>query len=362
MSKLNGNSKKIHLSWNADTTRVAFLDLEIFKQGDTFLTKNYFKPTDRNGFIPLDSCHHHSWLYNVPKGQFIRLRRNCALDSDYFSQAKILANRFLQKGYEEEHVMSNIISVGSLDRSSLVANSDSNKKPKGNFEYKIILDYNIQHKKFERIILKHWNILKKDSVLGTVLPSRPKFVYRKPPTLRDILAPSVVDPPLTKKENRIFNFLTGLYACGRCPACNSCRRNLKRRKEFTAAATSQNYQIKHFKTCNTVGVVYMLECDCGLQYIGRTSRPMGVRIAEHVNNIKRGLITHNVSKHFRICHDRNPRCLKFEGIEKVNPHWRGGNFIRQLSQRESMWIHETQVMVPKGLNVEFDLNCFISNK
>lgn len=230
------------------------------------------------------------------------------------------------------------------------------------FEYKIILDYNIQHKKFERIISKHWEILKRDSVLGPVLPPRPKFVYRKPTTLRNILAPSVVDPPTFKEENRICNFLTGFYACGRCPACKQCKGNKKRKKEFTASVTNKQYNIKQFITCNTVGVVYMLECECGLQYIGRTSRPMGVRIAEHVNNIKKGLITHSVSKHFRRYHDRNPRHLKFWGIERVNPHWRGGNYIRQLSQRESMWIHETQVLFPNGLNVEFDLNCFISNK
>lgn len=36
-----------------------------------------------------------------------------------------------------------------------------------------------------------------------------------------------------------------------------------------------------------MGVVYMLEYECGVQYVGRTSRPLHVRIGEHVNNIKR---------------------------------------------------------------------------
>lgn len=67
----------------------------------------------------------------------------------------------------------------------------------------------------------------------------------------------------------------------------------------------------------------MLECECGLQYLGRTSRPLHVRIGEHVNNIKKGLITHNVSKHFRLFHFRNPVKLKFWGVEKVTNHWRG---------------------------------------
>lgn len=94
-----------------------------------------------------------------------------------------------------------------------------------------------------------------------------------------------------------------------------------------------------------MGVVYMLECDCGLKYVGRTSRPLSVCTAEHVN-IKRGLRTHNVPKHFRNLHNRDPKCLRFWGLERVNKHWRGGNFIRHLSQRESFWIHETQVLVP----------------
>lgn len=66
--------------------------------------------------------------------------------------------------------MVDIVSVGNLDQASLVANSDNHQKSKDDFEYKIILDYNIQYKKIERIVSKHWDILKKDSVLGAVLP------------------------------------------------------------------------------------------------------------------------------------------------------------------------------------------------
>lgn len=103
----------------------------------------------------------------------------------------------------------------------------------------------------------------------------------------------------------------------------------------------------------------MRECNCGLQYLGRASRPLHVHIGKHVNNIKKGLVTHNVSKHFRLCHNRDPRVLKVWDIERVK-HWRGGNFIRQLSRRKPYWIYETKVSVPLGLNVEFDLNCFVT--
>lgn len=85
----------------------------------------------------------------------------------------------------------------------------------------------------------------------------------------------------------------------------------------------------------------------------------GVR--EHINNIRKGLKEHSVSKHFREVHGRDPKGLKFWGVEKVNHHWRGGNFKRTLSQLESSWVFETKVLAPRGLNVDFNLNCFIFN-
>lgn len=74
---------------------------------------------------------------------------------------------------------------------------------------------------------------------------------------------------------------------------SACKRKCeKKRKIFTAQAMDKQYPIKDLITCATVGVVYMLECDCGLQYVGRTSRHLHNRIAEYVNNIKKRLVTH----------------------------------------------------------------------
>ena len=252
--------------------------------------------------------------------------------------------------------------MGSLNRADLVQDSNKQVTKEGNFEFKIVLDYNIQYRQFEKIVNKHWEVLKKDKVLGTVLPAHPRFIYRKAPSLRDVVAPGVIDPPPPFKENRIFNFLSGFYACGRCQSCKQCKFNIKKRKEFTSFSTKKSYTIKNLITCNTEGVIYMLECDCGLQYIGRTSRSLAVRVGEHVNNIKNGFRYHSVSRHFKQYHNKNPKCLKFWGLEKVNRHWRGGNYTRHISQRESFWIFEAKVLTPEGLNVDFDLNCFISNK
>ena len=157
------------------------------------------------------------------------------------TRTDILAERFLQKGYNKGEIVGEIKKVGDMDRGPLVMDFRPKLPSKtGDTQLRISLDYNIQHKQFEKIVMKHWNILQKDQVLGTIIPPRPRFIYRKAPTLRDVIAPSVVDPPVVKVGG-IFPLLTGFYACGRCPPCKKCRQRVKKRKEFVASTTGNTY-------------------------------------------------------------------------------------------------------------------------
>lgn len=70
---------------------------------------------------------------------------------------------------------------------------------------------------------KYWSILKYDRILGPHLPNRPEFIYSKAPSLRDSLAPGVIDSPRIS-ENKLFSFLSGFYACGRCATCKHAKK------------------------------------------------------------------------------------------------------------------------------------------
>lgn len=87
-----------------------------------------------------------------------------------------------------------------------------------------------------------------------------------------------------------------------------------------------------------------------------------MRVREHMANIRKVKKEHSVPKHFRMAHNKDPSGVKFWGIEKATKHRRRGNYIRQMSKRESFWIYETKVLAPLGMNLDFDLNCFISDK
>lgn len=74
----------------------------VMKGEHQLYTKAYFKSTDRNSYIPVQSGHHPQWLRNIPKGQFTRIRRNCTFDADYRTQAEYIKACFSEKGYKSQ--------------------------------------------------------------------------------------------------------------------------------------------------------------------------------------------------------------------------------------------------------------------
>lgn len=113
--------------------------------------------------------------------------------------------------------------------------------------------------------------------------------------------------------------------------------------------------------CTTLNVVYLLICPCGLQYVGSTIQAMNVRVNEHITNIKKCFLKHSVSRHYLECHNKNPAGTTFIAIDRVNPDWRGSVNKREISRLETRWIYDLKCYTPFGLNVDWDVNCFINN-
>ena len=357
-NKLNLNQKNIVLTYTIDEKTIQFLDLEITLEAELITTKTYFKPVERNSYIPVDSCHHDPWLINIPKGQLVRIRRNCTDSQTFLEQAKMIGEKFVNKGYDDSFIQTQIQNVLEIPRETLIEDRIKNKDMDD--QVPIILNYNVQHKQLENIFKRHWSILQADKQLQCILPSMPRIIYRRAPSLRDLVAKNIPDPP-TKSNTLTFFQGKGFFPCKRCFACKKTNFNGHKCSSFVSNVTQKEYQIKDLITCRTEGVVYALQCSCSLQYIGRTKRPLWKRLREHVQNIEKGFPKHNVSRHFDLCHHRDPKELKFWAIAKYNPHWRGSHMVRTLSQSESKWIHEMRSLSPNGLNIEFDLNCFISD-
>lgn len=113
--------------------------------GDRYKMINHFKPTDRNAFIPLESCNHNRWLCNFPRGQ------NCTQEEDFVSQSQVLSTRFQQKGYDRSILDNEIEKVRNMDRNTLIFNVP-NVNQNTTTQIRMILDFSVQHKKFEKIV------------------------------------------------------------------------------------------------------------------------------------------------------------------------------------------------------------------
>lgn len=359
LDSMNNNDLNISLTWDVNRECIHFLDLEIFNTRDGLITKTFFKATDRNSYIPTCSCHHKPWLSNIPGGQFTRMRRNCTRIEDYDYQSNILTNMFIDKGYQKEFLNKEKLEVAGLSRDNLLKDRVQTTEEDVNDGISMVLNYSLQNNEVQKIIRKYWNVLKQDVHLKEILPEKPKIIFKRAPNLRDRLVHNVVEPPLQKPS--MFWDLKGFYGCGRCYSCVRVPGNNRRLKEFTNPRNNHSYTIRDFISCDTIGVVYALKCPCNYIYVGRTIRALKDRLEEHVRNICKGSDKLHLYIHFKRVHNQSTLGMKFWGIEVPKRHWRGSNFVREISKRESWWIHQLGSMAPRGLNKEFDLRCFWSN-
>lgn len=267
-----------------------------------------------------------------------------------------MIERFVDKGYNRQELVATRERVGNMDRETILQNRNRERNYKDGVLF--ITGFNKQYKELEDIIKKNWPIISSDPQLSKILPLKPTFIYRRAKRIRDQIVKNVPDPP-----KRISTFLDqkGFYRCGRCKPCRLTNKAERKITGFKSNATKQIYKVDKLITCCSTHVTYVLECSCGLQYVGRTTRALSVRIGEHVRNIEKEYKYHSVSKHFREIHRRDPRHLKFYAIDKIEPNWRNLNMRREVSKNGTYWIFKLNTMQPMGLNVELDVNCYIED-
>ena len=88
---------KIKFEINQSTERVHFLDVTIMLVDGAIATTVYSKPTDSHLYLNVHSCHPEHVIKNIPKSQFLRLRRICSSSFDFCNNAKSILNTLYVK-------------------------------------------------------------------------------------------------------------------------------------------------------------------------------------------------------------------------------------------------------------------------
>ena len=136
-----------------------------------------------------------------------------------------------------------------------------------------VTTYNVASTRISTSINKHWRIL----TSGDLSLEKPLFSYRRGKSIRNML---VHTRPLVPRPNvnstPFFPKISGHHPCGSCRICH-----LTSVTHSVKLQDGSSWALRDFSNCNTPNVVYLIECPCGLQYVGMTPRKVKLRIIEH---------------------------------------------------------------------------------
>lgn len=188
--------------------------------------------------------------------------------------------------------------------------------------------------------------------LKTLLPPRPKVIYRRAPHLKNKIAPSKFKPISTTPPVLLLIPLVGMYQC-RKALCKTCNFVQHGRKSFTTKG--KTYMLKDFFNCSSDFVIYGLRCPCGLMYVGRTIRALRRRFGEHRRLIEGGTDPHSVPKHFASAHQGSTDGLEVWVIEQIPRSLPAAERFKKLCARETFWIYTLDVLSPGGINESMEI-------
>lgn len=168
------------------------MDLTLYKKDDKLYTKTFFKTTDQNGYILIQSCYHPKWLKGIPKGQLMKIHQNCREEKEFRHQAYLIIARFREKRYAHLFLQTLKQNAQSLDRTNLLGNRCREAEDR---RTAYLTNFNYNYKGFKKIIHHYRPILLRDNSLMSFLPIKPRFLYSRAPNLRDKLVHNVLDNP-----------------------------------------------------------------------------------------------------------------------------------------------------------------------
>lgn len=158
----------------------------------------------------------------------------------------------------------------------------------------------------EKILSRHWHILREDPHLKTTVSDCPLVTYRRARNIKAKIAPSKTKTsrPIRSIPLTFFG-IKGMYQCKK-PLCLTCAHVTHRQKYLFR----KGY------------VVYFLTCPCSLFYVGRTIRTLRKRFGEHRNLVEQGKDKRSVPRHFLQFHKQSSDGLRvwiLEAISKTLP-------------------------------------------
>jgi len=156
---------------NISSLMVNFLDVKVYLRNGYLQTTLFTKPTDAHIYLNASSNHPSHVIKNLPKGQFIRVRRICSEKAEYFSHARQMLQYFLLRGYSESILKKTLQEVSCISRDELLMDKPSSAPKDPQVIY--VSEYHPALKQLPTILKRHHHVLKNDKKLYKHFPEPP---------------------------------------------------------------------------------------------------------------------------------------------------------------------------------------------
>ncbi|XP_043922277.1 vomeronasal type-2 receptor 26-like [Protopterus annectens] len=118
---LNDNSFGIKFTANIERENIVFLDVLVTRLSDnTLATSVHRKFPEYNTLLHAESCHPRHIIRNIPKSQFMRIKRICSSEQEYSNFSVDLSRRFINRGYKAHNISTTMDVTNRLTRTELL--------------------------------------------------------------------------------------------------------------------------------------------------------------------------------------------------------------------------------------------------
>ena len=278
---------KIKFTVNQSTDEVSFLDVRVMNKNGKISTSVYSKPTDSHLYLSQTSNHPKHVLKNIPKSQFLRLRRICSDTSDFMNQCNRYMEYFTNRGYDKEKLTRTAKEIHQLQRDEIL-NNPTAKQSKDRVVF--TCDWHPSVSQLPGMIKKHHRILEADSALKKLFDEPPIVAFRRAKTIRSQIVRSDVEPP-EKIEGTT-------EPCGNCSICKM----INTAETLTNTKTGKHVKITAGGNCRSTNLVYAARCKiCDLIYIGETGKELRKRFCDHRFDTKSRPDNNEFADHIHSC-------------------------------------------------------------
>ena len=268
---------------------VNFLDVKVSIINGQFVTSDYSKPTDAHLFLHPKSCHPPHVIRNIPKGQFIRIRRICSKIEDFLTYGKSLSVFFTKRGYKDQTIDKIFNEVKKMDRESLLT---ENERSPADPQSILVTTWHPELSQLPSVLHSNYHILKQDHRLSKVFKSTPRVAFRRKKTISNFLVKNN-----TNKKNPNDSVST------HC-SCNTCRILNLKSKIITNPKNGFSVNAVNNISCKSRGVIYVAKCKVhGDIYVGLTGDTISKRLSNHRYDAKNRPDNNELAAHFHQNHN-----------------------------------------------------------